>query len=65
MYICICRAVTESQIKSVAGEGACTMRELRHRLGVASQCGKCGQSALRLLRKLQASPDSRMGLGAG
>ena len=31
-------------------EGACSMRELRQRLGVASECGRCSQCALGILR---------------
>lgn len=56
MYICICRAVTDKDIRAALEEGACTMRELRQRLGVCSDCGKCGPHARKLLiehRELQ------------
>lgn len=59
MYICICRAVTEGEIRAALDDGVCTMRELRQRLGVCSDCGKCGQHARKLLvehRQLQAFP---------
>lgn len=51
MYICLCKAITDSQIRKAVGEGACSMRELRQRLGVASQCGRCSQCAQSLLRQ--------------
>jgi bacterioferritin-associated ferredoxin len=50
MYVCVCRAVTDSQIRDAMCEGACSMRELRQRLGVASECGRCSQCALSILR---------------
>ena len=53
MYVCICRAVTDSQIREEIGNGACSMRELRQRLGVASECGRCSQCALGILRGQQ------------
>jgi bacterioferritin-associated ferredoxin len=53
MYVCVCRAVTDSQIREAMGEGACSMRELRQRLGVASECGRCSQCALSILRNQQ------------
>jgi bacterioferritin-associated ferredoxin len=54
MYVCVCRAVTDSQIREAMGEGACSMRELRQRLGVASECGRCSQCALSILRNQQS-----------
>jgi bacterioferritin-associated ferredoxin len=54
MYVCVCRAVTDGEIRAAVDQGVRTMRELRQGLGVASQCGKCGQCALRLLRQDQA-----------
>lgn len=49
MYVCICRAVTDRQIREAIDEGARTMRELRLKLGVCSCCGKCGEHAKELL----------------
>ena len=53
MYVCVCRAVTDSQIREAIYDGACSMRELRQRLGVASECGRCSQCALGILRTQQ------------
>lgn len=49
MYVCICRSVTERDIRRAIGDGACRMRELRKELGVCAQCGKCAQSVRELL----------------
>lgn len=51
MYICVCNAVTERQVKQAVNEGADTMRDLRHRLGVAGECGRCAKCALDCLRE--------------
>lgn len=49
MYICICRQVTCGQIRAAASDGVESVRELRQRLGVASECGKCAGCARRVL----------------
>jgi bacterioferritin-associated ferredoxin len=51
MYVCICKSVTDSQIRSAVNEGACSMRDLCQNLGTCSQCGKCAQHVLSELRQ--------------
>lgn len=41
MYVCICRAVTDEQIRSEIQNGACSLGEVCQRLGVATGCGRC------------------------
>jgi len=41
MYVCVCNAVTESDIHSAARNGARRMRDLRGCLGIGSDCGAC------------------------
>lgn len=54
MFVCVCEAVTCSQIRQVVASGQCSsLRELRQELGVCSQCGCCGKAALELLRQTQ------------
>jgi len=53
MYVCLCQGVTDHQIRQAARQGCANFRELRSRLGVASQCGKCARSAKQLLRETQ------------
>ncbi len=45
MYVCLCKAVTDRQIRETISEGATTFAEIRRQLGVATQCGKCCQQA--------------------
>lgn len=59
MYVCLCKAVTDSQIRDAVEQGACSMKELASQLGVATQCGKCGCDARELLRYcLDELPDN-------
>jgi len=40
MYVCLCKGVTDSQIRSAAENGA-SIREIRDQFGVMTECGKC------------------------
>ena len=51
MYICICNAITEGQIRACAREGACTLQELECQLGVGTSCGRCKPAANDLLNE--------------
>ena len=42
MYVCLCKGITDSQIKDAVCGGASNLRQVRKQLGVMSQCGKCG-----------------------
>ncbi|NNC24328.1 bacterioferritin [Salinisphaera sp. USBA-960] len=54
MYVCICNAVTERQISQAYCEGACSLRALRERLGVAGCCGRCASCARDVLGRCKA-----------
>lgn len=41
MYICVCNAIKDSQIKQALHEGKLSISELRQHLAFASRCGKC------------------------
>ncbi len=49
MYICICNAITDRQIKAAVANGATTLADLQTELGVATECGTCMESAIQLL----------------
>jgi bacterioferritin-associated ferredoxin len=51
MYVCLCKGVTDRQIKSAIAEGATSVGQLRKCLGVASQCGKCGITTREILEQ--------------
>jgi bacterioferritin-associated ferredoxin len=43
MYICVCKAVTDKQIKSAIESGVCTRKQLYQCTGAGDVCGKCNQ----------------------
>ena len=49
MYICICNAVTEREIRGAISLGSASLGDLKRDLGVASCCGKCEPDARRIL----------------
>lgn len=55
MYICICKAVTEKQVRQHLAEGVNSFRELRERTGVATQCGKCSCEVRSCLSQIPSS----------
>ena len=51
MYVCVCKGVTDSQIRAAIADGANSFKAVRNALGVASQCGKCGILTREILRE--------------
>lgn len=51
MYVCICKAVKQSQIHEAVANGAYSVRELSERLGVGRECGKCVPCARECLER--------------
>ncbi|HEY4068192.1 MAG TPA: (2Fe-2S)-binding protein [Burkholderiaceae bacterium] len=49
MIVCVCRRVSESQIRQAAAAGADSLECLQFDLGVATQCGRCADCATRVL----------------
>lgn len=57
MYVCICRAITDNQIRHEVAQGAMTLREVGQRLGVGTQCGKCGKHAKAVIREARSNSE--------
>lgn len=55
MYVCICRQVTDNQIRDLCREGANDLTDVRAKLGVASECGKCGKLAQSIVKEFSKS----------
>ena len=49
MYVCICKGITDRDIRKAASLGARSLKNLRRELGVASDCGKCASCAQEVL----------------
>jgi bacterioferritin-associated ferredoxin len=55
MIVCVCKAVSDRQIRNAVNEGATSLRDLRRELGIGSCCGKCVPEAKMALASCQAS----------
>jgi bacterioferritin-associated ferredoxin len=49
MYVCVCKAVTEGNIRAAMQAGCHTLAQLKRELGVASECGRCAGCANQML----------------
>jgi bacterioferritin-associated ferredoxin len=54
MYVCVCNAVTDRQIRSQSECGRGTVAEIYRALGIKVQCGKCVRAAKRIIDGRQA-----------
>ncbi len=50
MYVCICNAITDTQIREAADAGVTDLWGLQATLGVAAGCGSCKEHAMEVLR---------------
>jgi bacterioferritin-associated ferredoxin len=51
MYVCVCNAVTDSDILSAVDGGVRTQRQLTRETGCSGSCGKCRVMAGEILRQ--------------
>jgi len=51
MYVCICNAITDKQIRQAAKAGVRDLWGLQRELGVAAGCGSCSETASDILRE--------------
>ena len=56
MYVCICNAITDSQIRAAAESGVNDLSGLQRKLGVASGCGSCKETAFEILKQSRRRP---------
>ena len=58
MIVCVCRRVSDHQIREAAADGAHSLECLQRELGVALQCGRCADCASRVLCDARAARSS-------
>jgi bacterioferritin-associated ferredoxin len=51
MYVCVCNAITDKQIRKAAKAGAQNVWDLQSELGVAAGCGSCMDAASEILNE--------------
>jgi bacterioferritin-associated ferredoxin len=60
VYICICNAITERQVRELVQRGARSVDELTFALGVGTGCGRCRECAADLLRNARLDDNAAM-----
>jgi bacterioferritin-associated ferredoxin len=56
MFVCICNALRDSQIKQVAQLGAGCVEDAYAALGAQVQCGQCREDAEDVIRSAASAP---------
>jgi bacterioferritin-associated ferredoxin len=56
MYICVCNAITEREVRDCVRSGCCSMDELSAALGVGTCCGRCRPVAKEILDEARPDP---------
>lgn len=51
MYVCICRQITDTQIRDLCRDGAVSLTDIRAQCGVASDCGQCSKLAQNIVKE--------------
>jgi bacterioferritin-associated ferredoxin len=57
MYICICSAVTDRQIRAAVAAGAASLGDVSMQLGVGAGCGCCREAAQKLIHDAACGGD--------
>jgi bacterioferritin-associated ferredoxin len=55
MYVCICHAVTDREIRAAVTAGAGSLSDLAMQLGVATGCGCCREAAQQVIHETRCS----------
>ena len=49
MYVCLCRGITDTQIRKAVQAGKTEFKQLKQSLEVGTQCGKCVRMAMEII----------------
>jgi bacterioferritin-associated ferredoxin len=55
VYVCLCNAITDNQVRAAAAAGAKRPKEVFETCGCGAQCASCTRTILGLLRRDAAS----------
>ena len=51
MYICLCKAVTDSEIRAAVEDGVEHVSHLAERCGLGTGCGRCQETAQQVIEE--------------
>ena len=58
MFLCICKSISDTQIREAVGQGARTIGDISARFGVGVECGKCLDDVRQFLDACLLAPPS-------
>ena len=62
MFVCVCNAVTDSDIRSAVDDGVRSMKQLKQATGCSSSCGCCKEMATDILQQALTEKRDAMSL---
>ncbi len=60
MYICVCNAVSDREIRQVVYEGASTLQQVHAKLPVGRCCGRCVDAVREVIEECRAADSMRV-----
>jgi len=51
MFVCICKGITEQDIRDAVNNGADTFKSIKEQLAVSTQCGGCVTHAKQIINE--------------
>ena len=60
MFVCICKQVTDGQIRDAVNSGASSFSDVQSELGVATKCGECKKHARQCMRSCRSQSQSNV-----
>ena len=64
MYVCLCRGITDQDIKEAVASGAESYREIRDMLDLGTCCGRCAHEARAIISDEVAEIAARIAVAA-
>lgn len=64
MYVCLCRGITDQDIKEAVANGAQSYRDVRDLLDLGTCCGRCAPEARSIISEEVASIAAKISVAA-
>lgn len=64
MYVCLCRGITDQDIKDAVANGAESFREIRDLLDLGTCCGRCAPEARGIINEELAAIAAKISIAA-
>jgi bacterioferritin-associated ferredoxin len=61
MYVCVCHAVTDKDIRKAVDRGACSLFDVQNELPVGSCCGRCEDTAQTVVEEYLSTRTRELG----